>query len=247
MLSLVPELLVNIAHIGKLTRRIQTLADSNGQYRLRRHWRVRKDEKALAARSGVDDSLRGRRGGDADRRLLLAVLDGRVTAYSKQATAKRTRAAGTQRLSRCVAMWCDAQRRVVERCDAPRRAALPTVCRQVLRVPSTNPTWLVAWQLQDSAAVVAATFSNRAEEGYWIAVPPYWPRTLPDRDPTRRSPPMTAARSCRNDARAARDARLPADHPVRRRCSILPTMRTCSCGATWHKVPVAKPPFKDVS
>ena len=24
-------------------------------------------------------------------------------------------------------MWCDAQRRVVERCDAPRRAALPTV------------------------------------------------------------------------------------------------------------------------
>jgi hypothetical protein len=127
MLSLVPELLVNIAHIGKLTRRIQTLADSNGQYRLRRHWRVRKDEKALAARSGVDDSLRGRRGGDADRRLLLAVLDGRVTAYSKQATAKRTRAAGTQRLSRCVAMWCDAQRRVVERCDAPRRAALPTV------------------------------------------------------------------------------------------------------------------------
>ena len=32
-----------------------------------------------------------------------------------------------QRLARCVAMWCDAQRRVVERCDAPRRAALPTV------------------------------------------------------------------------------------------------------------------------
>jgi hypothetical protein len=30
-----------------------------------------------------------------------------------------------QRLARCVAMWCDAQRRVVERCDAPRRAALP--------------------------------------------------------------------------------------------------------------------------
>jgi hypothetical protein len=36
-----------------------------------------------------------------------------------------------RRLARCVAMWCDAQRRVVERCNAPgdepRRAALPTV------------------------------------------------------------------------------------------------------------------------
>ena len=32
-----------------------------------------------------------------------------------------------QRLARCVAMWCDAQRRVVERCDTPRRAALPAV------------------------------------------------------------------------------------------------------------------------
>jgi hypothetical protein len=42
----------------------------------------------IAARPGVDDSLCVRRGGDGDRRLLLAVLDGRVTAYSKQATAK---------------------------------------------------------------------------------------------------------------------------------------------------------------
>jgi hypothetical protein len=42
--------------------------------------------------------------------------------------AKRARAAGLpQRLKRCVAMWCDAQRRVEERCDAPRRVALPTV------------------------------------------------------------------------------------------------------------------------
>jgi hypothetical protein len=42
--------------------------------------------------------------------------------------AKHAKAAGmSQRLARCVAMWCDAQRRVVERCDAPRRAALPTV------------------------------------------------------------------------------------------------------------------------
>jgi len=32
-----------------------------------------------------------------------------------------------QRLPRYVAMWCDAQRRVVERCDAPRRAANQSV------------------------------------------------------------------------------------------------------------------------
>jgi transposase-like protein len=37
---------------------------------------------------------------------------------------------------RCVAMWCDAQRRVVERCDAPTRAALPTVM-------SISPTRLI--------------------------------------------------------------------------------------------------------
>ena len=42
----------------------------------------------IAARPGVDDSLCVCRGGEGDRRLLLAVLDGRVTAYSKQATAK---------------------------------------------------------------------------------------------------------------------------------------------------------------
>jgi len=35
-------------------------------------------------------------------------------------------------------MWCDAQRRVVERCDAPRRAALPTVM-------SISPTRLFDW------------------------------------------------------------------------------------------------------
>jgi len=33
-------------------------------------------------------------------------------------------------------MWCDAQRRVVERCDAPGRAALPTV-------KSISPTRLI--------------------------------------------------------------------------------------------------------
>jgi hypothetical protein len=33
----------------------------------------------------------------------------------------------SQRLARCVAMWCDAQRRVAERYDAPGRTALPTV------------------------------------------------------------------------------------------------------------------------
>jgi len=36
----------------------------------------------------------------------------------------------------CVAMWCDAQRRVEERCDAPRRVALPTVM-------SISPTRLI--------------------------------------------------------------------------------------------------------
>jgi hypothetical protein len=41
-----------------------------------------------------------------------------------------------QRPARCVAMWCDAQRRVAERCDAPRRAALPTVM-------SISPTRLI--------------------------------------------------------------------------------------------------------
>ena len=51
--------------------------------------------------------------------------------------AKRARAAGLpQRLKRCVAMWCDAQRRVVERCDAPRRVALPAVT-------SISPTHLI--------------------------------------------------------------------------------------------------------
>jgi hypothetical protein len=51
--------------------------------------------------------------------------------------AERARAAGCpQRFTRCVAMWCDAQRRVVERCDAPRRVALPTVM-------SISPTHLI--------------------------------------------------------------------------------------------------------
>jgi hypothetical protein len=51
--------------------------------------------------------------------------------------AKRARAAGLpQRLKRCVAMGCDAQRRMVERCDAPRRVALPTVM-------SISPTRLI--------------------------------------------------------------------------------------------------------
>jgi len=41
------------------------------------------------------------------------------------------------KVSRPIAwIWCDAQRRVVERCDAPRRAALPTVM-------SISPTPLI--------------------------------------------------------------------------------------------------------
>ena len=75
--------------------------------------------------------------------------------------AKRARAAGCpQRFARCVAMWCDAQRRVVERCDAPRRVALPTVM-------SISPTHLIdyakTWRgrerLQDSAAAVSSLYS----------------------------------------------------------------------------------------
>jgi hypothetical protein len=51
--------------------------------------------------------------------------------------AKRARAAGLpQRLKRCVAMYSDAQRRVAERCDAPRSVALPTVM-------SISPTRLI--------------------------------------------------------------------------------------------------------
>ncbi len=58
-------------------------------------------------------------------------------ALEEAVRAKRARAAGLpQRLKRCVAMWCDAQRRVAERCDAPRRVALPTVM-------SISPTRLI--------------------------------------------------------------------------------------------------------
>ena len=53
------------------------------------------------------------------------------------ATPKRARAAGMSPAARAlVAMWCDALRRVVERCDALKRAALPTVM-------SISPTRLI--------------------------------------------------------------------------------------------------------
>jgi hypothetical protein len=56
---------------------------------------------------------------------------------------KCARAAGLpQRLKRCVAMCCDAQRRVAERYDAPRRVALPAVM-------SESPT-----RLNDNANIV---------------------------------------------------------------------------------------------
>jgi hypothetical protein len=45
----------------------------------------------------------------------------------------------SQRLARCVAMWCDAQRRVVERCAAPRRAALAGVMSMSPTVVKTVP------------------------------------------------------------------------------------------------------------
>ena len=57
--------------------------------------------------------------------------------FQMELSSQRTRAAGLpQRLKRCVAMWCDALRRVVERCDALKRAALPTVM-------SISPTRLI--------------------------------------------------------------------------------------------------------
>ena len=64
--------------------------------------------------------------------------------------AKRARTAGCpQRFARCVAMWCDAQRRVVERCDAPKRVALPTVM-------SISPTRLInsakTWRGREAAS-----------------------------------------------------------------------------------------------
>ena len=70
-----------------------------------------------------------------------------------------------QRLARCVAMWCDAQRRVVERCDAPRRVALPTVM-------SITPTRLIdATNMAGREATSRQRccrsrhlFSNRAEK-----------------------------------------------------------------------------------
>jgi len=71
-----------------------------------------------------------------DRRIRLAVIQ---RSHQSRGTirAKRARAARLpQRLKRCVAMWCDALRRVAERCDAPRRAALPTVM-------SISPTRLI--------------------------------------------------------------------------------------------------------
>jgi hypothetical protein len=53
--------------------------------------------------------------------------------------AKRARTAGVpQRFARCVAMWCDALRRVVERCDAQTCVALPTVM-------SISPTRLIGY------------------------------------------------------------------------------------------------------
>ena len=71
-----------------------------------------------------------------------------------------------QRHARCVAMWRDAQRRVVERCDAPRGAALPTMM-------SISPTRLIGWaglivarRLQDSAVAVVDGFFDAP-----IAVP----------------------------------------------------------------------------
>ena len=68
---------------------------------------------------------------------LAAVGVSEPQAIERSVRAKRARAAGLpQRLKRCVAMCCDAQRRVAEPYDAPRRVALPAVM-------STSPTRLI--------------------------------------------------------------------------------------------------------
>jgi hypothetical protein len=68
---------------------------------------------------------------------LAAVGVSEPQAIGETVRAIRARAAGLpQRLKRCVAMWCDAQRRVAERCDAPKRVALPAVM-------SISPTRLI--------------------------------------------------------------------------------------------------------
>ncbi len=43
----------------------------------------------------------------------------------------------SQRLARCVAMWCDGQRRVVERCDAPAETICVTI-GEILRAFTPN-------------------------------------------------------------------------------------------------------------
>jgi hypothetical protein len=59
---------------------------------LRRSFEGRKDEKAFAARPDGDGSVCVRRGGNGDRRPVLAVLDGRVTACAIKANeAKKIR------------------------------------------------------------------------------------------------------------------------------------------------------------
>src|SRR5258705_13973072 len=79
---------------------------------------------------------------------------------------KPARAAGLpRRLRRCVAMWCDAQRRVAERCDAPRRVAYLDVDKSYAshRRPQHGA---IASRLQDSAAAINVRHLFMMSRGY---------------------------------------------------------------------------------
>jgi hypothetical protein len=80
-----------------------------------------------------------------------------------------------QRLARCVAMWCDAQRRVVERCDAPRRAALPTVMSISPTRPIDQPNMAgceaTSRQRSCRSRHLFRIASHRKSHDCWIAAP----------------------------------------------------------------------------
>ena len=85
--------------------------------------------------------------------------------------AKRARAAGlAQWLKRCVAMCCDAQRRVAARYDAPRRVALPTVISISPTRLIETPTWCSREATSRQRCCHKAIYVNmeNAMSSFWI-------------------------------------------------------------------------------
>jgi hypothetical protein len=85
--------------------------------------------------------------------------------FRRTVRAKRARPTGMSPAAR--ALRSDVVRRAASRGGTLRCAeapALPTVMSIILRVSSTNLTWLVAGRLQDSAADVVAISFDRAEK-----------------------------------------------------------------------------------